>query len=274
MVHKKITKEKINLVYELYEKKLTPKAIANDVGISDTSVRNIIRTKFPECDLHYSRRKYYVDTDYFKIIDTEKKAYFLGLMYADGCVLKRKGSLLSKIALVKEDSYLLKEFKKEIKTSYPFYEYKRSKLNSNWKDVTEFRISNTEFTTNLIKLGCGFKKSNNLNFPSLDIVPLNLRSHFIRGYFDGDGSVCNNKDTNRKIIRFEGTLEFLIELQKHFFQELNLPFNKIQKRHRDRLSNAYTLQYAGNIKNNNCKVFFDYLYKDATVFLVRKHDKF
>lgn len=31
-------------------------------------------------------RKYKVNEDYFKLIDTEEKAYWLGFLYADGCV--------------------------------------------------------------------------------------------------------------------------------------------------------------------------------------------
>src|ERR1700723_181240 len=31
-----------------------------------------------------------LDVDFFEKIDTEEKAYFLGLMYADGCIYKNK----------------------------------------------------------------------------------------------------------------------------------------------------------------------------------------
>jgi hypothetical protein len=271
---KRISEDQIEKIYELYLDKISITEIASKVNISNTSVRHFIRKKYPDCDLHYTRRKYSIDENYFKVVDTERKAYFLGLMYADGCVMSKKGSLISKIALAEEDNSILKVFKEEIKTDYPFFEYKRSKLNSNWKDVTEFRIGNPHFTKNLINLGCHFRKSNTLMFPNKEILPLELRSHFIRGYFDGDGSICINKVKNRRVVRFEGTLEFITELQKHFAEVLNSPFTKLQKRHKDRPSNAYTLQYYGNIANKNCKVFFDYFYKDATVYLERKYNKF
>jgi len=275
MEYKKLLQKDIEKIYDLFLEKKTIKEIALAINFSTTSVRKYIKLKYPNADLHYSRRKYEINEDYFKIIDTEKKAYFLGLMYADGCVMTRKNIELSKIALVTEDDYILEEFKKDTNATYPFFYYKRSKLNSNWKDVTEFTIGNKNFTKNLINLGCGFKKSNHLKFPKEDILPLEFRSHFIRGYFDGDGSICINKNRkNKKVLRFEGTFEFLIELQKVFNQELNTTFTKIQKRHKDRPSNAYTLQYYGSISNNNCNVFYEYMYKNASVFLKRKHDKF
>lgn len=271
---RKISEDQIKQVYRMYEDKRTPTEIALQLKISNTSVRNIIKVKYPNCDMNYGRKKHFVDLDYFKKIDTERKAYFLGLMYADGAIVRQKNIISTKIALVEEDNSILKVFKEELNTSYSFYEYKRSKLNPNWKDVTEFRISRTEFSNHLINAGCGFKKSDNLRFPDLTIVPINLRSHFIRGYFDGDGSICINKSKQKRVVRFEGTLEFLLELQKHFAQTLSLPFTVIQKRHKDRPSNAYTLQYYGTVFNRNCGSIGDYLYKDASVFLQRKYQRF
>lgn len=43
--------------------------------------------------------------------------------------------------------------------------------------------------TDLINKGCGINKSLILKFPDETQVPQNLISHFIRGYFDGDGCV-------------------------------------------------------------------------------------
>ena len=45
----------------------------------------------------------------------------------------------------------------------------------------------------LKKLGCLQKKSKILVFPTESQVPKNLIHHFIRGYFDGDGSVWEGK---------------------------------------------------------------------------------
>lgn len=50
----------------------------------------------------------------------------------------------------------------------------------------------------LISNGCVPKKSLILKFPEEDIVSKELQSHFIRGYFDGDGSLLHSK-TSKKI---------------------------------------------------------------------------
>ena len=55
-----------------------------------------------------SREKTYVDESYFKEINTESKAYFLGLMYADGSVSKNTFYLKLK------DEDIIQEFKKHL----------------------------------------------------------------------------------------------------------------------------------------------------------------
>lgn len=57
-------------------------------------------------------------TDYFNVIDTEKKAYFLGFIYADGCIYKRqKGNSLEislNISIQSKDKEILEELEKEL----------------------------------------------------------------------------------------------------------------------------------------------------------------
>jgi len=81
----------------------------------------------------------------------------------------------------------------------------------------------------LIKLGCVPNKSLILKFPSLDIFSnKSLIYPFIRGYFDGDGSIFESK--NNFYISISGNNDFL--------QGLNLiiPARNIIK---DQRSNVY-----------------------------------
>lgn len=58
------------------------------------------------------KRKYVLNENYFEKIDTQNKAYFLGFIYADGCVNEIKHTLT--ITLKKEDEYILQDFLKEL----------------------------------------------------------------------------------------------------------------------------------------------------------------
>ena len=70
------------------------------------------------------RRKYTVDDSFFDVIDTQNKAYILGLLYADGC--NYEDNNLIKIDLVQEDQDPLLKVKEAMKFSgdLKYYEQK------------------------------------------------------------------------------------------------------------------------------------------------------
>lgn len=93
----------------------------------------------------------------------------------------------------------------------------------------------------------------------------------MRGYFDGDGSISNcGLGINRKIIqksfKILGTELFISQYKELLKSNCNLNDNKILK-----IKNIYSLSYSGN---NAVKRIYDFLYKDATIYLDRKRDKF
>lgn len=68
---------------------------------------------------HY--RKYFFDFDFFEKIDNELKAYWLGFMYADGCVLPQNkyGEQEIQLTLAKQDEQSIIDFKYDLKSTYP-----------------------------------------------------------------------------------------------------------------------------------------------------------
>ena len=63
------------------------------------------------------------------------------------------------------------------------------------QDKAYLEVYNKTFVNGLIKQGCTPKKSKILQFPK---IPKQLHPHFIRGYFDGDGSVFMGKSGYNK----------------------------------------------------------------------------
>jgi hypothetical protein len=112
--------------------------------------------------------------------------------------------------------------------------------------------------------GCTPKKSLTLKFPNINIFEnKNLIRHFIRGYIDGDGciSYCDKKHKHMTL-RILGTKDFLNILQKY------LPLEKKNKLHKK--NNIYDLSF----QKGRGKYILDYVYKDATIFLDRKLEKY
>lgn len=211
-------------------------------------------------------RKYTYNKNFFKAIDTEEKAYWLGFIYADGYIVngingKNKDAL--GITLNGKDKGHIDKFKKAIDSNHPIKIYK-TKYNSNSARII---IQDEELVEDLIKLGVLRNKSLILKFPATNIVDESLIYHFIRGYFDGDGSF---KKKGRKISGYDfsvlGTIEFLTELRTYLGID-----NDIRKCNKNNDSNNYHLTFGGNQK---VKQISKLLYKNANIYLDRKYKRY
>ena len=106
--------------------------------------------------------KYNIDEDYFKIIDTEDKAYFLGFIYADGCICKAsKKQYTFALKLAEQDKYILDTFKHYLKSNSIIIKTLRN------DGQNQFRLSvyNQTFIKNLMNQGVNEKKTFNCIFP-------------------------------------------------------------------------------------------------------------
>ena len=211
-------------------------------------------------------RKYTYNKDFFKVIDTEEKAYWLGFIYADGYIVngikgKNKDSL--GITLSNEDKEHIEKFKKSIDSNHPIRIYK-TKYGSNSARII---IQDEELVADLIELGVLRNKSLILKFPTTDMVDKSLIYHFIRGYFDGDGSF---KKKGQKLNGYDfsvlGTIEFLTELRTYLGVD-----NEIRKCNKNNDSNNYHLTFGGNQK---VKQVANMLYGNANIYLDRKYKRY
>jgi hypothetical protein len=189
--------------------------------------------------------------DYFETIDTEDKAYFLGLLFADGNIYAARNRV--QLTLANEDAYILQAFATAIGYTGKMYidREKYSKLILPSKKMCE----------DLIKLGCTPNKSLTLQFPTE--VSDKLMHHFIRGCFDGDGSV--SRRGNSFNVNFTSSESFMIEFM-NLLNLLNIDTTGSKKRYESHELSAYQVY----IRANSARSFFDYIYNNATFFLVRK----
>lgn len=196
-------------------------------------------------------KKYQFNENYFKTIDSEKKAYFLGFLFADGCNITTESKI--RIIIHKKDISILEKFKIELENNRPIIIK---------KDYAILTINSPIISKDLFDLGCVNKKTLILKFPTN--IPDHLINHFIRGYFDGDGCICYS--CNKLHFNTVSTLEFLEKLQNIFVEEIGLNKTKI-----DKSGKARIIRYSGN---NNCHKIMNFLYKDATIYFERKYNIF
>jgi len=196
---------------------------------------------------------------YFERIDSPEKAYFLGLMYADGNVYTIRNRI--QITLQKEDISILKKFAKSMSYNGKFYidKEKYIKVIVNSKKICE----------DIIKLGCFVRKSLILEFPNSDQVPNDYIWHFIRGYFDGDGSV--NIINKYITCSFTSTESFLNKLSEIFLENDIIP-SVFYKRYKDKLNSAGSISIS---KQQSVQNLYKLMYKDCgDIFMERKKEKF
>lgn len=208
-------------------------------------------------------RKYPIKENFMDKVDCEEKAYFLGLMYADGCNHIEKKYCC--VTLVESDKDVLIALSNIIQPTKPllFINGKNTK-----QDCYRMSINSPHFSKKMEELGCTARKTFILKFPTEEQVPNHLVHHFIRGYFDGDGCINNGK---KRHFSFTGTEEFIDGIQDVLVENLGFSKTKVFKRFPERNNNIVTLLKCG--RKQSLK-FYNWLYKDATIFFQRKKDIF
>jgi len=212
------------------------------------------------------RKKFECNSDYFKIIDTKDKAYFLGLLYADGWNDSKTFNV--GIQLKSTDVKIIELLKQHLNYTGNITNIIRNKINQNHSDLKRLVVKDEILSQHLINHGCVPNKSLKLN--SVPNLSPSLIHHFIRGYFDGDGSVHNDTSTNSLRIQIVGNESFLLELQRLIVINCHLKTNKLYKAGIS--DHTKSLVFSGNIV---CKKVYDYLYNDCDqLYIDRKFLKF
>ena len=247
-IQDKKTYKEIGEIYNVSRKTVSKYLRLSGVSSNEKYVRKINSDKL---------RKYNYNTceSVFKKIDTEEKAYWLGFLYADGCI--NIGNSKIELFLKEEDIEHLKKYRKFLGLE----EKPLFKKEKDGKIGYRFEFSSYVVKDQLAKLGCLPQKTHILKFPTEKQVPKKLIHHFIRGYMDGDG--CIYVSNNKISLEILGTHDFL-EGYKNW---VNLGNSKIYNfKHSDikRVcnSNAQALDILSRIYNN------------ANIYLKRKYEKY
>ena len=199
------------------------------------------------------------------MIDSEEKAYWLGFMFADGYIVdysNRYGEDKFGITLHSDDVETLEKFKNSIKSTNPITD-----VSSNGRSLRRIIMSSQETVDDLISHGCVKQKSLILK-PPINI-PSNLIHHFIRGFFDGDGSIFWNKsEFERHETWNTPSYSISITSTKEMIECIidQVGFGNIKKE--ERREKTWYYKQDGNKK---VKAFCEYIYKDATIFMERKY---
>lgn len=283
-------KENEEKIINLYvDERLLESEICDKLDVSSYMIRKALenndiekRSKQESEEIKRSRetykdsRKYNLNEEYF---DTwsNNTAYILGLIASDGAILKSKKSYSRwKIGLKDEDSNrrLLEDIMKEIEYNGVIYN-SVSNLNGVNHKVVTLSINSLKMVKKLFEHGITNRKSFHTEMPKT--IPLEFEMSFIRGYFDGDGSIEITYPTNKHKIRTKtpqlrmrivsGCREILEEFSKTINKhDKEIPVKKVHQRK----ENLYELEYS---TFHSIKIYY-MMYKEDSLSLGRKRVKF
>lgn len=226
-------------IIKLYLEGLGMTNIANQLNISSTKVWNILKSNNIEIRRKHSK----ICETYFDNPNTEQSAYWAGFIAADGYIYKPNNYFRLEINI--KDKQHLELLGNDIGKNVTEYQ----KHNS-----CKLTISSKHIVNILEQYNITQNKSFTLKFPT-NINTDNIH-HFIRGYFDGDGSFYKIYD----IVGNECFLKSLVS---------SLPFKCEYSLYKPNDENSYVLR----IRTNSLTQFFEFIYKDATIYLDRKYQK-
>ena len=188
-----------------------------------------------------------LDDEFFKNIDSEEKAYLLGWIGSDGTIGKRGFT----IGIHRDDRDTLIKLRNTICVDIPIKNY----VNSTGSPMNDFDVNSISISRDLcewfqIKPG---KKSDIIRLPKLSGEYF---WHFIRGYFDGDGTINDPDNTikNFPVVSIRSSSpKMLSDLKKAVD-----------------IRSYLTINHSISWENDYAWPFLDKMYEHATMWLSRK----
>lgn len=255
-------------VVDLYKKGETEKSVARELNcapgvVSAVLYKNKVLTRsHPE-----SCRQYELDQAVFDDIVTGEQAYWLGFLAADGCVGSSRETV--QVTLASRDKEHLEKLRAFLKTNKPLAHAERRSRYESTKDkvfeTASLSVSSSRLKSALIKYGIVPRKSL-ICKPWLG--PMTLRSAYIRGIFDGDGSVTRYLSSRKRAVwslDFLGTHEVMDFIQNHFLTK------GISSRNVRKYKKICKISYSAKV---DVLAVLDEMYLGSSVYLDRKYSKY
>lgn len=236
--------------FELKSSGLKRREIAESLGISESSLKKHISKN------GWAQARAQVRNENFFSEFTEEACYWAGFIAADGCI-KDSGTL--SICLNYDDTNHIEKFKQAVGSSHKISsnteKYYRSEINFRNQQITRDLKENFNIVP---------RKTHIYTPPSC--IPDDKVKHFMRGYFDGDGCICESfSNKNSKTATLYTTIVGTKETLEFFENTLALGGGGSWQAKR---KNIFALKY--NTKHSLS--LLDYMYAGSTVFLDRKYN--
>lgn len=262
----KLTLVKPSDIEDYYTNKISYKELAMHYNVSEDTMR-----KYFKSHKILTRTKYQhslTNHNFFNTY-TSDMAYILGLYVADGYITSNRFT----IELNSTDEEILYLIGSKISKSYSIY-HKKPRINKagiRTRKMTGLGIWSKSICNTLHCINCGKNKTYQEKY-FFKNIPDKFKWDFIRGYFDGDGTIVNSKGVRSNGYTYNNycfsivskTSQLLKDIKDFLYRE-NIKSTIIS----DGRSN-YRLQVTSK---KDIKIIFNKLYS-SSLFLKRKYIKY
>ena len=254
--------------------------ISNIVKVDKTVIKRWLKENNIKIDSDRNCQKYRFNQYYFDIIDSKEKAYWIGFIWSDGYVCKRKRGNSTmyefKLALSEVDESHLEKLKLSLEANYEIKKY----------DIKGFKTKNQEarlyisnkYFAKILYDNYGLISHRFDTSKLINNIPKEYYKDFIRGIIDAEGSITCKLLEFTKSSREEFSLgittyeEILVFINNVLIENgLTETVYKLTKRHLEKDEYCKVLNITGN---NIVFNILDWIYGDSSIFLERKYNKF
>ena len=226
--------------------------------------RETMRNKMNELGLEVINNKRinrHLKSDYFSVIDSPIKAYWLGFLFTDGAVDHYRSTGRIRLQLQAGDLEILEKFREDLGIeSQIIYDKRPNSVCCSVEFVDE------QMFNDLAKYDIIPQKTYAVNKIPYDKIPQEYWSAFALGLFDGDGDLFCSENYSTDVT-FGYTAYHESEVQD--FQWLINHLSNINSQNKAYFTSAWHVRWRGR---RQVLTILDTLYKDCPRFLKRKHD--
>lgn len=256
-------------ITKLYQEGKTAKEISSLLGFKyHQPVYNFFKKMGWERNGKSGKRTYVVDESFFKVINTEEKAYILGFICADGHIERDR----LRITVSIKDKDILNKIRSAMHSNHPIKEVQRinpyNKTERKILTLVDLTINSVELVRPLFNMGLTTNKTYTLNGNILRYIPKYLMRDFLRGYFDGDGNVFFGRRYTsgyKYNINICGNEDFLLKSFQTYFPSINKLYKDLYSKQ------CYIWKIS---QKDKVKDFMYYLYYNSSIFLQRKYNEY
>lgn len=157
----KVSEEIQQQIIQQYQKGVSMRQLERDFDVTRQSISVFLTKIGVKTTVGNHHRIYYHNFDFFETIDNQKKAYWLGFMFADGFITSKvkHGTQKLGITIAERDRELLEKFKKDIEATNKIHTYPRKDTYPGSQPTVRIILTSQKTVDDLKKYGCVENKS-------------------------------------------------------------------------------------------------------------------